>query len=310
MDDRVDPTRPRPPGWRGRIQRARRRTSRVTALVALTAVGSAALVNFAVATHRRDGVFTACYKRRTGVVSLVGERRLRRTCPRGRIAFTFAAEGPRGATGAIGPTGPAGALGPAGADGLNGSTGPTGPPGADGIDGTDGADGATGPTGPAGPPGTDGADGATGPAGPAGPGADPDYIEVSDSTTQSTAVANAFQNVTWSTNGPIDGFTHVAGTAPITVPRAGVYHVAASIPVASVVLGGTATLCIALNGVNTTCQSMILDTTTMTRIIPLTTIVTASGGDTISLRFRGTSTSVQIQGSADATSVMTIMNVD
>jgi hypothetical protein len=331
MDDPVDPARPRRPGWRRWIQRARSRTSRVTALVALTAVGSAALANFAVATHRRDGVFTACYDRRTGVVSLIGERRLRSTCPRRTIAFTFAAEGPRGATGAIGPTGPAGAMGtdgadgatgpagplgvtgpsgPAGADGLDGGTGPTGAPGADGIDGTDGADGATGPTGPAGPPGTDGANGATGPTGPAGPGADPDYIEVSDSTIQSAAVANTFQNVTWSTNGPIDGFTHDAGSALITVPRAGRFHVAASIPVASAVLGGTATLCVAINGVNTTCQSMTLDTTTMTRVIALTTIVTASSGDTISLLFRGTSTSVRVSGSADTMTVMTIVNVD
>jgi len=185
-----------------------------------------------------------------------------------------------------------------------------GPAGADGIDGTDGTAGAIGPTGPAGPPGADGADGATGPTGPAGPGADPDYIQVSDMTTQSAAVANTFQNVTWSTNGAIDGFTHVAGSAVINVPRAGVFYVGASIPVASAALGGTATLCVAVNGVNTTCQSMTLDTTTMTRVIPLTTIVSVANGDTISIRFRGTSTSVQVQGSADAMSVMTIVNVD
>ena len=289
------------------------------ALVALAVIGSAALANVAIGTHRRDGVIKACYDRRTGAVSLIRERGLRKTCHRGTRFITFDAESPRGpsgatgATGAVGPTGPAGELGPVGPAGGIGPTGPAGgigPTGPTGSAGTDGADGATGPAGSPGPDGADGATGPTGPTGPAGPGADPDYIEVSDSTIQSIAVANAFQNVTWSTNGPIDGFTHVAGTAPITVPRAGVYHVAASIPVASAVLGGTATLCIALNGVNTTCQSMILDTTTMTRILPLTTILTASGGDTISLRFRGTSTSVQIQGSADATSVMTIKNVD
>jgi hypothetical protein len=48
----------------------------------------------------------------------------------------------------------------------------------------------------------------------------------------------------------------------------------------------------------------------MTRVIPLTTIVTAANGDTISIRFRGTSTNVRIQGAADAMSVMTIVNVD
>jgi len=95
MDDRVDPARPRRQRWRGWIQRTRRRTTRVTALVAIAAVGAAALANFAMATHRRDGVIKACYDRRTGVVTLIGERRLRRTCPLGTIAFTFAAEGPR-----------------------------------------------------------------------------------------------------------------------------------------------------------------------------------------------------------------------
>src|SRR5918996_223678 len=233
----------------------------------------------AVAAHLRDGVIKACYDRRTGVVTLIGERRLRRTCPRGTIAFTFGVEGPRGATGALGP---AGAMGPAGLAG------------------------AIGPMGPMGPAGADGADGVDGPAGPAGPGADPDYIQVSDTMVQSAAVANTFQNVTWSTNGAIDGFTHVAGSAVITVPRAGVFHVAASIPVASAALGGTATLCVAVNSVNTTCQSMTLDATTMTRVIPLTTIVTAANGDTISIRFRGTSTNVRVQGSTDAMSVMTI----
>src|SRR5918994_1113927 len=72
MDDPVDPSRPRRPGWRGWTQRASRRTSRVTAMVAITAVGAAALANFAMGTHRRDGVIKACYDRRTGDVSLIG----------------------------------------------------------------------------------------------------------------------------------------------------------------------------------------------------------------------------------------------
>src|SRR5919106_5368395 len=98
--------------------------------------------------HRRDGVIKACYDRRTGVVSLIGERRLRRTCPRGTIAFTFGVEGPRGATGALGP---AGAVGPAGLAGAIGPMGPAGADGADGADGVDGVDGATGPAGLLGP---------------------------------------------------------------------------------------------------------------------------------------------------------------
>src|SRR5918996_759554 len=99
----------------------------------------------AVAAHLRDGVIKACYDRRSGVVTLIGERRLRRTCPRGTIAFTFGVEGPRGATGALG--------------GLNGATGRRGAGGADGIDGIDGINSADGPPGPIGPAGSDGANG-------------------------------------------------------------------------------------------------------------------------------------------------------
>ncbi|MGH2526327.1 MAG: hypothetical protein ACRDG2_06230, partial [Actinomycetota bacterium] len=116
MDDSVDSARPRRRGWRDWIRRTRRRTSRATALVAVTAVGAPALANFAVAAHRRDGVIEACYDRRTGVVSLIGERPLRKTCSRGTIAFTFGVEGPRGTTGALGP---AGAMGPAGLAGAS-----------------------------------------------------------------------------------------------------------------------------------------------------------------------------------------------
>ena len=166
----------------------------------------AGFANIAVATLGSDGVLTACYNRRTGVVRLIREPRLPRRCPFGTKRFTFSVEGPQGLPGATGPTGPAG---PAGAPGPQGISGTRGSPGADGHTilhgagapadslGTDGdfylddaafhlygpkvggawpavgtsligADGADGATGPAGTDGTDGAEGATGPAGPAG----------------------------------------------------------------------------------------------------------------------------------------------
>ncbi|MGH7357226.1 MAG: hypothetical protein ACREJR_00255 [Candidatus Rokuibacteriota bacterium] len=146
--------------------------------------------------------------------------------------------------------------------------------------------------------------------GPAGPGLDPNYLQVSDTSTQSASVANTLQDVTWSTNGAIDGFTHTAGAAQIVVARTGVYQITASIPVRSTLLGGTATVCVAVNGVTGACQSTTLDTTSMTRVIPLTTIVSATAADVVTLRFKGSSTSVQIIGTADSMSVLAIANVD
>lgn len=146
--------------------------------------------------------------------------------------------------------------------------------------------------------------------GPAGPGLDPDYIQLSDTSTQSVAVANTFQDVTWSTTVASDGLTHTAGSAQVTASRTGVFEVNAAIPVRSTLLGGTATLCVAVNGVNGQCESMTLDTTSMTRVMPITTLVSVTAGDAITVRFRGTSTSVQVIGTVDSMSLLTIVNAD
>lgn len=51
------------------------------------------------------------------------------------------------------------------------------------------------------------------------------YIHSYDTTTQVVAVANTFQDVNYSTNGELDGWTHTAGTAVFTCPTAGIYIV-------------------------------------------------------------------------------------
>jgi hypothetical protein len=148
--------------------------------------------------------------------------------------------------------------------------------------------------------------------GPAGSSA-PVYIQVSDTTTQSIAVANTFQDVTWSTTGVTGGFVHVPGTAQILVPRSGVFQITVSIPMKKTSLlpaTSTATACLAVNGVSQVCQSASFDTSDLPQAVPLTTIASLVTGDVIRLRVKATSTSVQISGGVDSTIVMTIASVD
>lgn len=230
-------------------------------------------------------------------------------------------------------------IGAAGADGADGATGPAGPAGAAGVDGTDGTDGADGSTilsgsgAPAAGTGVDGdfyldtatwtlygpkASGAwpgsgTSLVGPAGPGEDPVLIQVSDMSTQAIAVANALQAVTWSTTGAADGFVHVPGTDQVLVPRAGVYRITASMPMRRTGLlapTSTATVCLLVNGVTQLCQSVGIDVDDLVHPVPLTAIVPLALGDAVTLRIKGTSTNVQLFGTADSTSVMTIASVD
>ena len=113
----------------------------------------------------------------------------------------------QGATSAAGPSGPSG---PTGATGATGATGPAGPTGATGAAGATGAIGANGATGPQGPPGPQGAPG------------QPNYGEVYNLVSQVVLIEAP---VTFDSNGPLVGFTHVAGTSSITVLTAGTYVV-------------------------------------------------------------------------------------
>jgi hypothetical protein len=72
----------------------------------------------------------------------------------------------------------------------------------------------------------------------------------------------------------------------------------------------TGTACLAVNGVNTVCQSAGFDASDLPQAVPLTTIASLVTGDVITLRIKATSTSVQVSGGAGATIVMTIASVD
>jgi hypothetical protein len=243
------------------------------------------------------------------------------------------ATGPPGPPGADGIDGATGPPGPPGADGIDGATGPPGPPGADGSDGADGNTILNGAGAPGAGVGVNGdfyidttawvlygpkasvawPGSGTSLVGPAGPGEDPVYIQVSDATTQSIAVANTFQDVTWWTNGVTDGFVHVPGTPQVLVPRSGVYRINVSLPMKRpgvIVTPPTATACLAVNGVSVVCQSTGFGTGDLPQALPLTMIASLVPGDVITLMVKATSTSVQVSGGVGSTIVMTIASVD
>lgn len=140
--------------------------------------------------------------------------------------------GATGKTGARGPTGAGGAQGATGSQGAPGATGATGPQGLPGVQGNAGSPGATGPQGPqgtagpqgpAGPQGSTGATGATGPAGPAGPANGLSaYGYVFNEGAQ---VVPTEAEVTFDSNGVLNGIIHATGTSQIQVVNAGDYKV-------------------------------------------------------------------------------------
>lgn len=52
-----------------------------------------------------------------------------------------------------------------------------------------------------------------------------DYVNSHDTTTQTVAVANTFQDVTFDTNDQLNGWTHTVGTALFTCPTTAIYRV-------------------------------------------------------------------------------------
>jgi hypothetical protein len=124
------------------------------------------------------------------------------------------ASGVPGATGAAGPTGATGPTGAAGPAGVSGPAGPAGAAGTAGVTGAAGAIGAMGAVGSTGGTGPTGATGATGTLASA-------YGYVYSQGTSQTAFGS--QAVTLSTNGPLLGVTHTAGSSSIVVQTAGTY---------------------------------------------------------------------------------------
>ena len=137
---------------------------------------------------------------------------------------TAGQQGIQGVQGITGPTGPSGSRGP---------TGTIGPLGPTGVRGTTGLQGTRGVTGPGGTNGTDGSRGTTGSRGPTGTAGTAGSSGASQyAYIYNVSAANVLveADVTFDSNGVLtSGFTHTAGTAPITVVSTGVYEVTFSV---------------------------------------------------------------------------------
>jgi hypothetical protein len=134
--------------------------------------------------------------------------------------------GPTGATGPTGAAGPTGATGATGA-GVTGPTGSTGATGATGPTGNIGVTGASGPTGATGALGATGSTGATGPTGPTGAtGASGAGLSTYGYVFSTNAqVVPLETDVTFESNGVMNGIIHAAGTSQIIVVNAGTYEI-------------------------------------------------------------------------------------
>jgi Collagen triple helix repeat (20 copies) len=123
----------------------------VVAGIAVGGIASAAIPG-------TDGVISACYTTRDGVLRVI-DASADTVCDRREAALSWNQQGvpgPAGADGAQGPQGPQGPQGDKGETGERGPAGEPGAPGATGDKGDKGDPGEQGPPGPEGPPGPSG----------------------------------------------------------------------------------------------------------------------------------------------------------
>jgi len=119
------------------------------AALALAAAGLLSAVTLAgVGALGESEAITACAKKRSGLLRVVGSGE---ACRPSERVVSWSKQGPPGPPGEKGETGPEGPPGPAGPKGPQGEQGPAGPPGPEGPLGPPGPQGERGPQGPPGP---------------------------------------------------------------------------------------------------------------------------------------------------------------
>lgn len=236
----------------------------------------------------------------TGATGLIGP-----TGPTGPSSSSTGATGPTGATGITGSTGATGATG-VGATGPTGATGATGPTGATGSTGSTGTTGATGATGATGSTGVTGATGTT------GTGFGDNFAFAFDTTQQTVATPGTFQDVTFSNNGPLNGWLHTAGTAIFTCTQTGGYLVTYRLEGGNsllsldtfVIFSGRGTL----NGTEipgSQSSFAIIIPGLSNEVFPWTTsyIVNCNAADTLTIQFTATSPNSVLIGTGSGTPI-------
>jgi len=124
------------------------------------------------------------------------------------------------------------------------------------------------------------------------------FFSATDSTTQTVAVANTFQTITFSTNDELDGWTHTAGTDAFTCNQTGKYR--ASVTMHLQKTGGVAALAefrLTINGVpaglgHTFVQDLIANNEI--KLLTATNIVSLASGNVIRFEFTSNTTTTEI----------------
>ncbi len=230
--------------------------------------------------------------------------------------------GETGIQGQIGPVGPSGStgakgdIGPQGLQGLTGTQGPKGDAGVQGLTGATGLQGETGPQGLQGLVGATGSQGAIGETGiqglqgikgDKGEAGEPapssaNYAFAYDTTTQSVALANVFQDITFNTNAYLNGWQHTAGTAPFTCNQTGLYR----IDYRALANGGLDILSLrtALNGAEIPGSQASFAGTAINTPVTQSFIVAVNAGDNLSFQLTGnTALNQQLSGGHGAGTV-------
>jgi hypothetical protein len=136
------------------------------------------------------------------------------------------------------------------------------------------------------------------------------YVFAYDTTTQTVATANTFQDVTFNTNGQINGWTHTASTANFTCNQSGLYLVTYTAILQRTSTSGTrGELRALLNGTEVAGSSVgvSLGTNTLPVCVARSIIVNATSGQLLKIQLTGASNTVQlVPGGVNATTRQSI----
>ena len=119
------------------------------------------------------------------------------------------------------------------------------------------------------------------------------YVFAYDTSTQSATTANTFQDVTFSSNGSINGWTHTTSTAVFTCGQAGLYLVQYAGEAETTSGAATETLRVVVNGTEMagSQSAVILPAATQPMVVTKSVLVPANASDALKIQFTATTTS-------------------
>ena len=142
------------------------------------------------------------------------------------------------------------------------------------------------------------------------------FVYAYDTTTQSTLTANTFQDVTFSSNGQVNGWTHTVGTAVFTCGQTGIYLVQYSAETETTTGAATDSLRAVLNGTEIPgSQSATgISAAGTPAVAAKSVLVMANASDSLKIQFTATTTSGALvinngTGTARPSAALTIIRI-